>query len=136
MNASSIVSGNILHSFSGWLNENGDASFRASFSTAVTSFSAAFAGIATPSSTRIFAYDGSTLISTVVATTTTGQQTLSVTGAHITSVVITPGDFNDWVGVDNINFTPVASGPEPSSLILCGVAGLAGLGFRRLRSAV
>ncbi|HJX24650.1 MAG TPA: PEP-CTERM sorting domain-containing protein [Chthoniobacterales bacterium] len=26
--------------------------------------------------------------------------------------MITPGDFNDWVGVDNITFTTV---PEPST---------------------
>jgi hypothetical protein len=33
-------------------------------------------------------------------------------------------------GIDNLNVTPV---PEPSSLALCGVAGLAALGYRRFR---
>ncbi|MFO0961118.1 MAG: PEP-CTERM sorting domain-containing protein [Isosphaeraceae bacterium] len=120
----SLVSGNILRSFNGWLGENGDASFRASFTTAVDSFSADFAGIATLSSTRIFAYNGTTLLTTVTASST-GQQRLTVAGVGlITSVVITPGDFFDWVGVDNITYNRVV--PEPSTFALMGL-GLAGI---------
>lgn len=122
-----LVSGNLLRSFNGWLSEDGDPSFRATFSTPISSFSAAFAGIATPASTRIFAYNGTSLLATMAASAT-GQQLLSYTNNStlITSVVITPGDFSDWVGVDNISYiTPTTAAiPEPSPLILAAVAGV------------
>ena len=132
----SLVSGNLLHSFSGWLSENGDASFRADFSAPISMLSADFAGIATPSSVRLFAYNGATLLATVFATTLTGQETLTISSATpITSVVFTPGDFNDWVGVDNITFTQAAgatAAPEPGSLaLLLPVVGMAGMVLRR-----
>jgi hypothetical protein len=38
----SLVSGNLLRSFTGWLNEDGDPSFHATFSTPILSFSAHF----------------------------------------------------------------------------------------------
>jgi hypothetical protein len=126
-----LVSGNMIRSFNGWLAEDGDASFRVSFATDVTSFSANFAGVATPSSTRIFAFNGTTLLTTVAATTATGQQNLSVSGiGPITSVVVAPGDFFDWVGVDNISFT-TADVPEPSSSALMGLGLAAGLCIRK-----
>ena len=116
----SLVSGNVLRSFNGWLDENGDASFRATFGGGITSLSATFAGILpVPSSTRLFAYNGSTAAGDRHGGhPATGQQVLTVSSAKpITSVVFTPGDFNDWVGVDNITFTPVAV-PEPAGLAL------------------
>ncbi|MFO0952767.1 MAG: hypothetical protein U0835_16785 [Isosphaeraceae bacterium] len=121
----SLVSGNLLRSFDGWLDEDGDPSFRATFAGGVSFFSADFAGIAAPASTRIFAYNGTTLLTTATAAGT-GQQTLSVSSATpITSVVVTPGDFFDWVGVDNIRYTTLATAvPEPSPLLLAGVAAL------------
>lgn len=129
----SLVSGNLLRSFNGWLGENGDPSFRATFGgSGVSSFSATFAGIATESSTRLFAYNGATLLDTVIATTTTGQQTLTFSSATpITSVVLTPGDFFDWVGVDNITYELIPV-PEPTSMMLLG-AGLAGAAIARRR---
>ncbi len=112
----SLVSGNILRSFNDWLSENGDPSFRITFANAIDSFSAVFAGIATPASTRIFGFNGSTLIATAVATTTTGQQMLSISsGLTFTSVVITPGDFLDWVGVDNMSFHIASTSAVPES---------------------
>lgn len=131
----SLVSGNLLHSFNGWLNENGDASFRATFAGGITSLSATFAGIATPGSSRLFAYNGSTLLASATATTT-GQQTLTVSSAGpITSVVFTPGDFFDWVGVDNITFTPVDV-PEPATLTLLALGVAAAARSRRNRRDV
>lgn len=129
----SLVSGNVLHSFNGWLGENGDASFRATFAGGITSLSATFAGVATPASTRLFAYNGSTLLATATATTLTGQEVLTVSSATpITSVVFTPGDFFDWVGVDNITFTPVDV-PEPATLTLLALGVAAAARTRRRR---
>ena len=127
------VSGNILRSLAGWVNENGDASFGISFATGITSFSADFAGIAIPSSVRVFAYNGASLLGTVTAAGV-GQQNLSLSGlGTITSVIVTPGEFNDWVGVDNITFDTLTSPvPEPSTFLLSGL-GIAALTYAKRR---
>ena len=130
-----LVSGNLLHSFNGWLGENGDPSFRISFASAINSFSAVFAGVSTPADVRVFAYNGANLLGTV-AGSSTGQFVLSFAAASITSVVLTPGTFDDWVGVDNINYTTaVVDVPEPEtySLMALGLAAVA-LARRRAKS--
>jgi hypothetical protein len=132
LGAPSLVSGNLLHSFSGWLGEDGDPSFRASFSSAISSFSADFAGVTTGSDVRLFAYNGSTLLGTV-AGSGTGQFTLSFAAAAITSIVVANGSFNDWVGVDNITYT-VAAIPEPETYALMGL-GLGVVAWARRRAA-
>jgi len=111
----SLVSGKLLHSFSGWLNEDGDASFALAFDTPITSISIDFAGIAAPSSTGIDIFTPEGDYVTSVFATSTGQQTLTYTGTNIGFVGVTPGDFNDWVGVDNISFTFAAAVPEPET---------------------
>lgn len=132
-----LVSGNILRSFAGWLAEDGDPSFRITFSTPVSAVSADFAGAFTPADVRLVAYNGSTLLDTAAGTVDTGQFTLAISAASITSVVITPGPFFDWVGVDNIVFTPV---PEPASagLLAVGLGWLGWLGWlaRRRRASM
>ena len=131
----SLVSGNLLRSFNGWLGENGDGSFLATFSTPIDSISADFAGIATAGSVRLFAYNGVNLLGTATAGAT-GQQTLSLSGlGPITSVAFTPGDFFDWVGVDNITFNTigVAEVPEPSTISYLAIAGAALLLSRKRR---
>ncbi|MFS0737355.1 PEPxxWA-CTERM sorting domain-containing protein [Sphingomonas sp. 1P06PA] len=131
----SLVSGNLLRSFNGWLGEDGDASFAIDFTAAASAVSLDFAGVTTPSSTQIFAYNGSTLIGSV-AGSTGGQFTLSFAAPSITRLVVTPGDFFDWVGVDNLNFT-LAAGPavpEPASwALMIGGFGLIGGAMRRQR---
>jgi hypothetical protein len=126
LGAPALVSGNILRSFAGWLNEDGDPSFLVTFSTPVSSFSATFAGVSTGSDVTIWAYNGATLLGTVSGTTT-GQFVLSFASATpITSVRVRPGSFNDWVGVDNITFTPAAVAPtlqNAASRIVHGAAG-------------
>jgi hypothetical protein len=108
-----LVSGNILRSFNGWLGENGDPSIRMTLANPASTVSIDFAGIATATSTRLIAFNaGGTQVGTATAAGT-GQQTLTVTAAGIASVAILPGDFDDWVGVDNIRFTlePVSVPP-------------------------
>jgi hypothetical protein len=124
----SLVSGNILRSFNAWTNENGDPSFRVSFASEIDSFSTDFAGVDTPADVRLFAYNGSTLLGTVVGSST-GQFTLSFAAPRITSLVVTPGDFFDYVGVDNIRYqTAVTAVPEPGifALVSLGIVALCG----------
>lgn len=128
-----LVSGNILRSFNGWLGEFGSPSFAAVFSTPVNTFSATFASVTEFASTRLFVYNGATLLSTVAGADTgvaPAQFILSFAAPSITRVVITPGTFSDWVGVDNIVFQPV---PEPATwgLMALGLAGLLILKRRR-----
>lgn len=125
-----LVSGNILHSFFGWAAEDGDPSFAAYFSQGVSSFSADFAGVFFPDSVVLYVYNGTTLLGTANSTVETGQYTLSFSSATpITSVVINNGAYDDWVGVDNITFNPVASAvPEPGTYAMFGLGlGLLGL---------
>ncbi|MCV2352996.1 PEP-CTERM sorting domain-containing protein [Paucibacter sp. B2R-40] len=127
----SLVSGNVLHSFSGWQSEDGDPSFWINFSAAVSSVSMDFAGIGSPSAdTRLFVYNGASLLGSVTAIGGTGQQTLSFSAASITKVGVAAGNFRDWVAVDNLKFEAAAPVPEPASYALM-VLGLAGLLAKR-----
>lgn len=128
----SLVSGNLLHSFSGWLGEDGDASFLMAFSAPIKAISIDFAGIANPGSTGIDIFTTAGTYVTTVFATAGGQQTLSYTGADIGYVGVTPGDYDDWVGVDNIGFTVAAAVPEPESYGLLALGlGVVGIAVRR-----
>ncbi len=122
-----LVSGMVLRSYSGWLTEDGDASFTVSFSTPITSFSADFGGVTEFADVTIWAYNGGTLLGSVSGTAT-GQFTLSFSASSITSVAVRPGNYLDYVAVDNITFAPV---PEPVTYatMALGLAGL--LAWRR-----
>ena len=109
-----LVSGNLLRSFAGWLNEDGDPSIRMTLSPPAQSCSVTFAGVSTPADARLQAFDaGNTLLTSSAMTVATGQETITVTGVGnvIASVAILPGSFDDWVGVDNISCTRVVVGP-------------------------
>jgi hypothetical protein len=114
----SLVSGNVLRSFNGYLSEDGDPSFRISFAAPITSFSATFAGVFDASDVTLFGYNGTTLVRTVVGTSADAQFTLALAGALFTSVIVTPGTFNDYVVVDNVQFAPE---PETWLLIAFGL---------------
>lgn len=123
----SLVSGNVLRSLDGWLSENGDASFLITFLTPVTSVSLDFAGVSTPADVRLLGIDGAVLAS---GTSSTGQLTLSyASSTPFASIVVAPGSFDDWVGVDNVSFAPV---PEPAQWALLGL-GLGALAWRQRR---
>jgi hypothetical protein len=130
-----LGSGKLLHSFGDFLLENGDPSIRAVFLQPVTSISFDFVGIgaAFTSDTSLTIYNGLVVIGTVgaAACAATCQQTLSFSAPSITQVVFTPGSAADWVGVDNISFTPAV--PEASSAAMLAL-GLGVLAWRR-RSA-
>jgi hypothetical protein len=130
----SLVSGKVLHSFGGWLGENGDPSMLATFSSPVNSISMAFAGIFTTGDVTMVIYNGASIIGTVVApgSASTGQTTLSFAAASITKVAFTPGSFGDWVAVDNITFTPATPVPELSTYAMMAL-GMGLLAFTRRR---
>ncbi|RTL47011.1 MAG: PEP-CTERM sorting domain-containing protein [Burkholderiales bacterium] len=130
-----LVSGNILRSRKGWLAEDGDASILLTFSTPISAFSVDFAGIGNVASTGIDIYSITGTYITTVSATVAGQQTLSYTGSGIGFVVLTPGDYNDWVGIDNISFTVAAAVPEPGTygMLALGLGVIAIAVRRRLR---
>jgi hypothetical protein len=130
----SLVSGKVLHSFGGWLDENGDPSMLATFTSPVNSISMAFAGIFTTGDVTMVIYNGASIIGTVVApaSASTGQTTLSFAAASITKVAFTPGSFGDWVAVDNITFTPATPVPEVSTYAMMAL-GMGLLALRRRR---
>lgn len=132
LGAPSLVSGNLLRSFAGWLTENGDPSFRVNFTTPVNSFSATFAGVSTAADVTLYAYNGASLLGSVSGTSA-GQFVLSFAAASITAVAVRPGSFNDWVGVDNITFAPLPV-PEPGTWVLMAV-GLSLMAVRLRRQA-
>lgn len=124
-----LASGNALRSFSGYLTEDGDASFRVSFTQPMAQVGATFAGVDVPADVHLMVYNGSTLLANVTSPVTTGQFALSYSGAGITSIVITPGSYNDWVAVDNISFAV----PEPGTVAMLA-AGLGVVLTRRRRA--
>jgi hypothetical protein len=135
LGAPALVSGNLLHSYSGWLSEDGDASFAANFTTPISVFSADFAGVSVPGDTALYVFNGASLLGKVVGTDGPGQFTLGYSAPSITRVVIAAGSFADWVGVDNIRFTPVSAVPEPqeSTLLVVGLVALSIVLRRRAR---
>ena len=95
-----------------------------------------FLKVETPGDVRLFAFDSSGALLGSVAGTTTGQFTLSFAAADILAVIITPGSANEWVGVDNITYTPtstIAPVPEPETYALMG-PGLAAVAVARRRA--
>jgi hypothetical protein len=120
------ISGMLLHGVNGWNAENNDPVFNMTFADEITAISIDFGGVGTTGDSRILAYKtGSTTASYSVATTTTGTSTINLSGmVGVTKIIVTPGDFFDWVGVDNINYTS-SSVPEPASFAILGLGAVA-----------
>jgi hypothetical protein len=103
------------------------------FSGPITSFSCFAGGIFTAPSTAVYAFNaGGTQIGTAAAAgAATTQQLLMGSLSGATEVVMTIGDFGDWVGMDNLEFTAV---PEPVSMVTIGL-GLAAMARRRAKKS-
>lgn len=136
-----LASGMILRAYGnvqpgGWLEEDGDASFKMTFTTPISSISMVMAGVSPVDElqTRIWVYSGTTLLGTVgtqdVSNLTTQQVLSFASSTPITSVAVRPGTYFDYVAVDNISFQPV---PEPGTwaLMALGLVGMAGIARRR-----
>jgi len=128
----SPMSGKLVHSFGGWLNEDGDPVFTMIFSGDVTSFSLYAGGIFDAGATGLYAFNaGGTQIGSVVAAGTNVQKLDLGALAGAREIVMTIGDFGDWVGADNIEFQMV---PEPFTMATLGL-GLAAMLRRRNKKA-
>ncbi len=132
-----LVSGKMLHSNVRHFEENGDPSMLLTFSTPINFFSADFGSILSSASsdTQIVAFNGNTILGTVVAptcATSVCQVTLSFSAANITKVALVPGSFSDFVAVDNIVFTSTAPIPEISTYAMMAL-GMGLLALRRRR---
>ena len=127
-----LVSGHILRRYLNWLAEDGDPSFAIVLSVPATQVGVTFAGVdgaAGAAAVRLVAYSGTTLLSEVAGSlpdANVGQLALSVSGSSITRVVVVPGGFDDWVGIDLITITPVDE-PAGWTLLASGGALLAAL---------
>lgn len=117
------LSGFLLQSFTDYLNWDGDSIFTINFTDNISAISIDFGGIADVDSTRIFAISGNSIVAQTSATGTSSIQTLSLSGLNVNTIVVTAGDYLDWVGVDNINYTTTV--PEPASMAALGLGALA-----------
>jgi MYXO-CTERM domain-containing protein len=114
--------GNILHSFGGWLSEDGDANFAMMFDTPITDITVRFTGDADfVSLVALFDTQGN-LVAEALATGTGTLSSVTFSGLSNTDLaIVAPGYYFDWAGVVDITFTTV---PAPASLGLVGLAGL------------
>lgn len=131
---SSPISGKMLHTFNGWLSEDGDPVFTMIFSSPISSIDLDAGGIADVASTAIYAFNAAGTQIGTTAASGTGTRHLSLASlANATEVVMTIGDWNDWVGVDNIDFK-VSTVPEPFSMVTLSL-GVAALLRKRAKKA-
>lgn len=130
--------GNLLHSLGGWLQENGDPSFELNFLNGCDSISIVFTGIAAGNGwSGMGVYDADTgLLSNVIRVQDPAQggaftQTLSLSNlGYAQSIVVMPGTYDDWVGVDDIAFTDGVI-PAPTAGGMLALAGIIGTRRRR-----
>ena len=129
------LSGLILRSTNGWLAETGDAVFTMTFTSAVTALSIDFGSVGgSVGQPSIYAVNPATGIALAVGAPTLVNGTVTAVGipTGATTFVVLPGNYNDYVGLDNINFTAV---PEPGTLVACGLGMGAIAALRRRRAA-
>ncbi len=129
--------GNVLHSFGGWLGENGDPNMAVFFdpTTDVTSVSAQFIGDQSGASVMyIFDQNLNFLDAAQVDNSSDAIKTLSLSSATPIGVVaFTPGYFFDWAALNDVTFVNGAAVPEPGSFGMAGGLLTMGLGAGLLR---
>lgn len=119
--------GNVLHSFGGWLAEDGDANFQINFAQQISSISITFCGDFDGLS-ELGIFDGQ---GNFITGGTVGEfgDTISFSGLSNASVgLVLPGWYFDWAAVVSIEFEYV---PAPSALALMGFGGLVAVRRRR-----
>jgi len=122
--------GNVLHSFDGWLAEDGDANFAMNFASAIQSISITFIGDTSGlSELGLFDSGGNFITGGVVSGGDVNGKTISFSGLSNAQIaLVLPGEFFDWVAVERIEFEYV---PAPSALALLGFGGLIATRRRR-----
>ncbi|MBS0190478.1 MAG: PEP-CTERM sorting domain-containing protein [Phycisphaerales bacterium] len=120
--------GNVLHAFdTDWLYEDGDPSFLISFSTGITSFSMDVVGddYGVDGYETFAAFFDSSFnpLGYISCNGIGGVETISASGFGTAYyVAIAPGEYYDWVGIDNITYTEDV--PAPGALALLGLGGV------------
>ncbi|MBS1704437.1 MAG: PEP-CTERM sorting domain-containing protein [Armatimonadetes bacterium] len=129
--------GNILHSFGGWLGEDGDPNMGFTYDGslgAISSVSCVVMGDTSASSLMAAYHDNGSsydLLGVAYATGTSGApETLTLNGFSQTVdlVLIAPGYYFDWAGVDDVKVETV---PEPATMAVLGLGALAALKRRK-----
>ncbi|MBX3388834.1 MAG: PEP-CTERM sorting domain-containing protein [Phycisphaeraceae bacterium] len=115
--------GNVLHSFGGWLNEDGDPNFAMIFDQAISSISVTFIGDSDNlSELDLYDIDGNFITGGVVSGGGINGKTVSFSGLNNARIaLVLPGWFLDWVAVESITFEYV---PAPGALALLGLGGI------------
>ena len=122
LSAGPFATGKVLRAYEAWLDEDGDPSFELLFASPVTAVQASFVAVDIAGGkavdTRLFAYNGQTLLGVVRGDAGASDTAfnLAFSAPAITRAVIAPGTWDDWVAVDNITITSAV--PEPNTLLL------------------
>jgi hypothetical protein len=120
--AGAAGAGNLLHSFTDYLGEDGDPSFVITFDRPVSSLSILYSGIGEGGWTGFKAFRGTTeLVDLRVQSPTIAGpvQSLSISAVgDITRVLVMPGSYDDWVGVDNIEIDVALPAPGAGLALL------------------
>lgn len=108
------IAGLMLHSFNGWINEDGNPSFTISFQEPVIHLSVLFGGndLGDSALCAVNSLDNVTATS-FVGPGVTDTAVLDL-AEPVTNFVVVLGAADDWVGVDRIEFSTI---PEPSAVV-------------------
>jgi hypothetical protein len=122
--------GNILHSFDGWFNEDGDPNFGIFFSSPISEITVRFTGdTGGLSEVGVFDGAGNFITAAGVVGGDANLKSITISGLSTAEIgLVLPGSFGDWVGVVDVTYTLI---PTPASLALVGAGGL--LAARRRR---